>query len=151
MENRKYKFESVCKDDRFKKATYLSFEPEEKVNDIKKVVDKGNKYWKRFFGLPIWYSKAEEDLYTSDCLAVWPLPLKEVIGVTFANPNHFIAKNDGAHLKARVYLADNERSYCEYFDTNEEAYNVYEHYKLKCKEAGNQLMSPTKKKKKKEG
>lgn len=26
MENRKYKFEAVSKDDRFKKATYLSFE-----------------------------------------------------------------------------------------------------------------------------
>jgi len=144
MENRKYKFEAVGKDDRFKKATYLSFEPEEKVNDIKKVVDKGNKYWKKFFGLPIWHSTAEEDLYTSDRLSVWPLPLKEVIGVTFANPNHFVEKNDGVHLKARVCLFVNSQdSSCEYFDTNEEAYNVYENYKLKCKEAGNQLISTT--------
>lgn len=136
-----YTYKKAEKATIFERVKAIEFYPLEVDKDVKLKTKKGQKYWKRCFGIPVWKKTAKTDLYSFTEFVYSHHKLEDIKDWT--DINYFwprCIKNDKLYKCARIRIQlDGSEDRNLYFEDNEKAYKKYEECLKKCEECGNLL------------
>ena len=129
----------------YKSIKSISFEPIEKIEELKVAVPKGKWFFWKLFGLiPLIPKHAKEDLYkvVGDGVICRFQPIKKAHNLEYAYHHSFLnEKEKTVYDEAKVVISclDYRNDETKYFTTNEEAKKYFDDVKNKCEECGNDL------------